>query len=182
MKIQFLQESFDYTGKELRPLFIYEKGIKGSALVAWQGSCHVKTEDLVDAEDKVKSDFIKSENMLHFVGEFFHKDIFYGIFVQRFFAETVKNYLNEKTDQTFERKGDDVYCGDKKLNVSIATVGRLSSLIHFGVNISSKNTPVPTIGLEDLGLDSKAFANEILQAIKAELDSIEQASMKVLAF
>lgn len=181
MKTLFLDSNFTYFGKELRSLFLYEKGLKeSSGLLSWIGPCDVSTEALVDQADKENSDIIFSENMAHFIGEFFHRDIFYGIMVQRLMAEIIKTYINEKCENfKFAREGDDLFFGGKKLNVSIATVSPISTLVHFGVNVSSKNTPVEVIGLEDLGLDSLIFANDILLLIKNEIESIERAGIKV---
>lgn len=181
MKALFLDSNFTYFGSELRSLFLYEKGLKvSSGLLSWIGPCEVSTEALVDQADRENSDLIFSEKMVHFIGEFFHRDVFYGIMVQRLMAEIVKTYLNEKCEShEFKRVGDDLYCESKKLNVSIATVSPLSSLLHFGVNVSSKNTPVEAIGLEDLKIDPFCFAKDILALTKSEIESIESASVKV---
>ncbi len=179
MKNLFLDKSFKYTGPELRTHFLYEHGLKGDGFLSWMGPCEVKVDSMVDMEDRVNKDHIFSESMLHILGEFFHKDIFYGIFVQRFIAEQVRELLSSKTQKSFVRRGDDVYLEDKKLNVSIATVSSLSSLVHFGINISSKNTPVKTVGLDEFSIDVKAFSEELLSKIKSELQSIDEASKKV---
>ena len=131
MKTLFLKEEFPYTGPELRSLFLYEKGLKGDGVLAWIGPCDVKTSDLVDAEDRIKNDFIKSKKMVHFLMEFFHRDVFFGVCIQRLTAEIMIDVLSEKSEKIFTRKGDDIYCGSKKLNVSIATVSSLSTLVSF---------------------------------------------------
>lgn len=177
----FLDQEFPYTGPELRSLFLYEKGIKGDGVLSWVGSCDVKTQDLVDAEDKVTNDFIKSKKMVHFVAEFFHKDVFFAICVQRLTAEIVIDVLNSLSSKTFVRKGDDIYCDHKKLNVSIATVSPLSALMHFGVNIDSEGAPVPAVGLKDLNIDPDTFAKQVLSRLKEELESIYAASVKVFS-
>ena len=181
MKTLFLESQFPYLGGELKSLFLYEKGLKeASGLLSWIGPCDVSTEALVDQADRENNDLIFSENMVHFIGEFFHREIFYGIMVQRLMAEIIKTYLNEKCEGfKFRREGDDLYSERKKLNVSIATVSPVSSLVHFGVNVSSKNTPVETIGLEDLKIDPVIFAKDILSLMKNEIESIESASVKV---
>ena len=184
MKTSFLKNQFKYTGKELHSHFLYEMGVQGSGIISWIGPCEVKIDSMVDMEDRVNNDHIFSESMLHFMGEFFHKDIFYGIFVQRIIGEHVRSILKEMCGKEFIRNGDDLYlkeqgASDKKLNVSIATVSNLSSLVHFAVNISSNNTPVKTIGLKDLNIDPELFSTEVLDSIKQELVSIEKASVKV---
>ncbi len=176
---KFLTQELAYTGPQLRSLFLYEYGLKGDGVLSWIGPCDVKTDDLVDAKDRLKNDFIKSKKMVHFLCEFFHKDIFFGICVQRIMAEIVIDILVSLTNKSFLRKGDDVYCDGKKLNVSIATVSSLSSLIHFGVNVDSKGAPVAAIGLKDLNVDPVAFITLCLKKFKEELNDIYQGSFKV---
>lgn len=179
MKTLFLDEKTTYTGPQLRSLYLYEKGLKGDGMISWIGPCDVKTNDLVDAEDRVQNDFIKSKEMVHFLAEFFHKDVFFGICIQRLLAEIVIDVLEKMTKEKFERKGDDIYSSGKKLNVSIATVSPVSTLIHFGVNVDSEGAPVPAIGLMDLSVDAKIFAERVLELLKKEIDEIFEASVKV---
>jgi hypothetical protein len=179
MKTLFLEENTSYTGPQLRSLYLYEKGLKGDGILSWIGPCHVKTSNLVDAEDRVQNDFIKSKEMVHFLAEFFHKDIFFGICIQRLMAEIVIDVLNEFSKEKINRRGDDVYCGDKKLNVSIATVSPVSTVIHFGVNVDPEGAPVSAIGLKDLGVDARFFAEQVLSRVEKEIEQIHQASVKV---
>jgi len=109
MKTLFLDEVFKYSGKELRSHFLYEKGLKGSGIISWIGPCEVQIDSMVDMEDRVNNDHIYSESMLHFIGEFFHRDVFYGIFAQRMIGEHIKNLIKETSGHDFIRKGDDLY-------------------------------------------------------------------------
>ena len=181
MKTLFLNEEAPYTGPQLRSLYLYEKGLKGDGMIAWIGPCDVQTSDLVDAEDRVQNDFIKADMMVHFLAEFFHRDVFFGICIQRLMAEIVIDVLSELSGQKFERRGDDIYCGDKKLNVSIATVSPVSSLIHFGVNVDPTGAPVSAIGLKELGVDPKDFAKRVLDKVQQEVEEIFEASVKVFS-
>lgn len=185
MKTLFLKENFTYTGPELRSLFLYEKGLKGDGMMAWMGPCDVKTNDLVDAEDRVQNDFIKSKKMVHFLAEFFHKDVFFGICIQRLMAEIIIDVLGSFSDKNFERQGDDVYLVENnnknKLNVSIATVSPLSTLIHFGVNVDPEGAPVTAVGLSQLGVDSQKFTEAVLKRVKTEIEQIDEASVKVMS-
>lgn len=179
MTTKFLTEEFSYTGPELRSLFLYEQGLKGDGILSWIGPCDVKTSGLVDAEDRVTNGFIKSKKMVHFLCEFFHKDIFFGICVQRLMAEMVIDVLEGLSDKVCTRKGDDIYIEGEKLNVSIATVSPLSSLIHFGVNVDAEGAPVEAIGLKDLNVEPVVFVNACLEKFEFELEGIYQASVKV---
>jgi len=58
-------------------------------------------------------------------------------------------------------------------------VSPVSALIHLGVNISSENTPVPTLGLDDLEIPVDDFILKVLQGFINEMKGIEQARCKV---
>jgi hypothetical protein len=77
------------------------------------------------------------------------------------------------------RSGSDLYDGRLKLTVSIASVSPVSALIHAGINISSRNTPVPTRGLADYAIEPRAFAEEVLAAYSAECEGLLRARCKV---
>lgn len=182
MQIKQLTEEFSYTGHQLKSLFNLERaGLQGSSLIAWSGPCEVKIPELVDMDDRIKKAPIFSQMMVHFLGEFFHRDIFYGIFIQRLLGEHIKNYIADLSGKALTRKGDDLYMGEQKLNVSIATQTPLSTLVHFGVNVSSKETPVSTISLNDLGVEPAIFSKIILDRMAKEVEGIELASTKVLS-
>lgn len=180
MQAIFLEGEHPYTGSELSSQFGHmTAGILGDSVVAWIGPCDVKTEQLVDGEDVINNDCIYSESMLHIIAEVFHRDIFYGIWLQRFITMTVKELILKETKKDLERRGDDLYFEDQKLNVSIATVSGVSTLVHFGINVISDNTPVKAIGLKDLEIEPKAFASELIQAVESEVLEIDRASKKV---
>ena len=78
VQFHFEESSFLYDGSQLKHLFAYERfGILGTSMVAWTGACKVGTDKMIDGEDKFSNSEIRGDSMLHFVGEFFHKDIFY---------------------------------------------------------------------------------------------------------
>jgi len=180
MESVILKEEHPYTGSELSSQFGHmTAGVLGDSVVSWIGPCDVKTEALVDGEDVINNDFIYSESMVHIIAEIFHKDIFFGIWLQRFITMTVKDLIFRETKKVLKRRGDDLYLDDKKLNVSIATVSGVSTLVHFGINVISDNTPVKALGLKDLEIEPKAFAQELIEIIKDEILEIDRASKKV---
>jgi hypothetical protein len=82
-------------------------------------------------------------------------------------------------DINITRRGSDLYDGDAKLSISIATVTPLSSLIHFGINIVSDNTPVKTKGLKNFDIDPHKFAEQVMTKYKEEYANIDKARCKV---
>ena len=77
------------------------------------------------------------------------------------------------------REGDDLYLRDRKLSVSVATTSPGSGLIHAGFNVRGEGAPVPAIGMEELGLAPRDFAERLLAAYAAEIEGAHQAGAKV---
>ncbi|MGZ3687938.1 MAG: DUF366 family protein, partial [Bdellovibrionota bacterium] len=129
-----------YTGVELRPHFLLsEYGIRGSAVLAFEGPCQVKTEHMVDWEDRLAEDRIEARKMVHFIGEFFGMPLTEGVTLQRLFmsilGETLQRELiSARRPEQVIRDGDDLFVGDRKLSVSIVTASPVSLLLHTGIN------------------------------------------------
>lgn len=183
-----------YTGPELSPHFILSQfKLEGSALVAWQGGALVKTEHLVDWEDRLVNDHIQAKKMLHFMGEFFGLGLREGTWLQRTFASMVCDALNElsktKKKCLWVRKGDDLYYESEKgpkLSVSIVTVSGVSALFHFAMNLDAEGAPVKAIGLYEVFPEFKKssaavekFTKTLLSRFENEWKSVEKAMVKV---
>jgi len=180
LKTAYIKERINYTGKELHSHFAYRRfDIMGDSLVAFSGGCEVKTGDLVDLADVKEKAGIYSEDMLHFIGEFFDHDLDRTILRQRLLIAIIKDAVVELSGRPLVRRGDDIYEGKDKLSVSIATLTPVSGIIHTGINISSKNTPVPTKGLRDYGIEPVFFANGVLDGFVKEMKGISVARCKV---
>lgn len=190
MKYKFISEDMLYDGSQLSSLYAYlNHGVLGDSVLAWVGKCDISVDNIVDAEDLLAGHKIYSENMLHFIVEVFDVSLFAMASLQRLMGSLTKDLMYQKTGQYLVRKGDDLYTSnpdfmpvkdkDKKLNISIATQSPTSSLMHFGINISSKNTPVKTCGLEDFGIDPKNFADELAEALMQEILGLRRATQKV---
>jgi hypothetical protein len=83
-------------------------------------------------------------------------------------------------DKTAVRRvNTDLYDEDAKLSISVATLTPVSSVIHFGINISSANTPVKTKGLEDYGVDPPDLAKKVLERYSQDIEGIYKARCKV---
>jgi hypothetical protein len=181
LKTQWIEERIPYTGLELRSHFALEKwGVVGDNIIAFTGECRVPKGHLVDLLDAKANAVIYSPLMLHFLGEFFNDDLEKAIWRQRLFVTILKEKCEALTPKLrLQRKGNDLYDGDKKLNVSIATATPLSTLLHIGVNIETQGTPVPTTGLRDYQIDSVSFAKEALQQFTQEVDGVYHDLCKV---
>lgn len=197
MQIQtkFITEQMPYTGPELRPHFLLQKwNLRGSALASFIGPCEVKTEHLVDWEDRLENDFIRSKLMAHFLGEFFGISLAEGVLYQRLFMSIAGDEIARTTKKPIERSGDDLFWADakgekRKLSVSIVTASPVSVLLHAGINLNAEGAPVKAAGLFDLGLGSDNAAqgllpiheliSRILGLFQEEAQGVEWACAKV---
>ncbi len=195
MQSKWVNESFTYDGYQLRSSFGYSQyGILGDSLISWRGSCDVQRDHIVDIEDLLNKSEIHSQEMVHFIIEMFNQPLSTAVAYQRLFVTLTKDvicqFLSEiphnnipshltKFYDKLKRKGDDLYFEDKKINVSVATTSPISSLIHVGVNVISKGTPVPTMGLNDFNIDPYEFSKKIMDCFVEEYNSMKKAMCKV---
>jgi hypothetical protein len=179
-----LEPRVDYCGLELRPHFIRERfGLHGDAAIVFRGACHVAGDALVDLADREARAHIASRDMLHLMVERFETDLPRAVLLQRLLAamvaDRVRRSLSADRAALVVRSGDDVFVGDGKLTVSIATLSIVSSLIHFGINVDDRDTPVPTAALDPLGIPVEPFAQGLLDDLAAEIEGIADAMSKV---
>lgn len=180
LSIQNLNNPLSYTGKELKSHWIYETtGILGNALISFQGPCEVKLDHMVDLEDIKNNAPIYSPEMVHFLGEFFIDSLDQGILIQHLLVATVYGWLWENGVSDLSRRGNDLYFKGRKLSVSIATKNPVSVLIHFGINVKTEGTPVPTSGLNEMKIEPKSLAKACLETFSRDYEIWRTARFKV---
>ncbi|UCD20028.1 MAG: DUF366 family protein [candidate division WOR-3 bacterium] len=174
-------EELEYTGEQLRSSFARTTyNIPGDSIVAFCGPCDVKKEHMVDLEDLQRGARIYSENMLHFIVEHHDTDLERAVLRQLVLTNIVMDMLNRQLNGLRVRRvHTDLYDGDAKLTVSVATVTPLSSLIHFGINIKSSNTPVKSRGLADYKIEPVDFARIVVKEYASEIDRLHEVRCKV---
>lgn len=174
---QILEKKRAYTGPELRPHYLLtEFGLKGSALGVWFGPCEVKTDHMVDWEDRLAKDFIRSKEMIHFLGEFFGWELRETVVLQRLLVSIV---AAELASYGCTRDGDDLFIQGRKLSVSIVTASPVSQLLHLGINIDPEGAPVAAIGLKELGVNPLSLTQKVVEQFSTEFESFEWACAKV---
>lgn len=185
MKYKFLNKEIKYNGSQLHSHFGYENGVNGDSIVSFVGPAEVK-EHLVDCEDKLKNDFINSEQMLHFIIEIFDISLREMVVWQRLFITQTIDFLKVlaiPNSINIRRERDDIFVRDKKFSVSIATLSPVSGLIHVGLNIKvGENCPVIASSfddLPDLGYDVKSFAIILMDRFVKEFQDIQDVCYKV---
>jgi hypothetical protein len=181
MKSQYIQENIVYTGEQLQSNFAYRRcGILNDSIIAFSGTCDIQKEHMVDIEDLRAGNAIYSESMLHFIIEHFKADLEHAVLRQMLFAGLAKDAIDTAVGKCIVRcEGSDLYDGDAKVSISVATRTPVSAVIHFGINITSYNTPVKTRGLKDYGIEPVGFAQELLQAYVLLDDMVQKARCKV---
>lgn len=180
--IQFVVSSKDreYTGVELRPHFLLQElELKGSGIGIFTGRCFVKTEHLVDWEDRLAEDRIEAKRMIHFIGEFFGMSLNEGVLTQRFLMGLIGEILNHDFGKKVTRKGDDLYSQQRKLSVSIVTASPVSILLHTGINVDPDGAPVPAIGLRELAVEPEALITRVKERFLEEWSDMKWACTKV---
>ena len=176
MNKHFAAKRIDYIGQQLRSGWAKETfGLEGDCIVSFIGECDVKPEYMVDLVDLQEESRIYSPLMLHFIVEHSGADLEKGVLRQRLLAAIAGEYLRSETGLLIIREGDDLYLEKRKISVSVATVSPVSTLIHFGINILTKDVPVPACGLEELGLEPDVTAHRLMESYVTELTSAEKA-------
>lgn len=181
MEGRYITEEIAYTGEELRSHWAFRRfHLLGDSIVAFQGPCHVAADRMVDLAD-VKADApIRSERMLHLIVEHFGGDLEKAVLRQRLLVCIIGEILiGFGVSPPFERRGDDLFHGERKLSVSIATKTPVSCMIHVGLNVVNWGTPVPTVGLADMGIDSEDLARKVIHQYLQEMQGIREAECKV---
>jgi hypothetical protein len=195
VKTKFAHERIDYTGRELRSGWLAERlGLEGDAIGAFRGSCMVSGGDLVDLEDFEAGNIVAGQDMVHFIVEIKGLCLAGITYAQRLLCSMVREILNSVgggsgaggvgggvagAGARVERRGDDLFVGEGKLSVSVATVSPKSGLIHLGLNVTTEGVPVRAACLADLGVDPAWLADRVLAAFAAEVDSCLKASGEV---
>lgn len=180
-----LSEERPYLGPELTAHFLRSTfGLHGDAVAAWVGPVRVGIDALVDLEDREAGAFIAGDRMLHVVAELYDWSLLSMVGLQRLMASRVADLTRQAARGevgAIRRQGDDVYVGDGKLTVSIATASVTSSLLHFGVNVGPGGAPVPIACLDELGIELAPFARSLVDEVAAEIEDMRAARAKVRA-
>lgn len=175
-----IEESFIYDGTQLRSHWIYDKlGLGGDAIIAFIGPADVSLKRMVDLEDVRRKAPIFSPSMLHFIGEWFIDSLDQGILLQHLFVSTLYGSLWELGAERLEKRGNDIFHDERKLNVSICTRTATSVVMHTGVNIETHGTPVPTSGLAEMKINARQLAERVLSDFSQDTSVRSRSRWKV---
>jgi hypothetical protein len=178
---KFLDERITYTGRELTSHWAFRRfNLLGDSIVAFVGPCDVPIDRMADLEDVKSNAPIRSDEMLHFIVEHFGDELETTVLRQRLLICLMAEQLHTAAGgKEIVRRGDDLYRGDEKLSVSIAVKSPVSCMIHAGLNVVRRGTPVKAVGLTDLGVDPRPFGEEVIGRYLEECEGIFMARCKV---
>ncbi len=180
MRIVQLEEPLRYDGLQLATAFVDQHAPDAAdVLVLFEGEADVPVEHMVDLEDAEAGDSIYSPLMAHWIVE--HRDLSLSeaVWRQRLLGRLAADWVAHRAGITVEVRGDDLYVGEGKLTVSIATRSPRSALIHFGMNVEIEGTPVPAAGLRDLRIPAREVLRAVARLYANEVASARHAVRKV---
>ncbi len=180
LEIRQFSEDINYDGSQLSPHWIYKNtGVMGDATASFVGACDIPYSNMVDLEDVLAKEQICSSRMLHFITEIFGRDCLFGSTLLSVFVSEIQNELLSK-GVNVTKKGDDLFIKDGKLSIAIATATPVSTLMHIGINVTTKGTPVKTASLEEHKIDPIQFSSSVLERFNKEYSRIILAACKVV--
>jgi hypothetical protein len=180
MRSLFIRDEILFTGEQLTSFWAYKNyDLLGDNIIAFIGPCEVAPEYIIGIDHFKKKTQIKSQRMLHFLVEHFDRDLEKAILRQKLLVDILKDKLNHRLKgDILQRWGDDLFDTDSKLTVSATLKTSVSTKIHLGINISSKDTPVKTKGLEDYGIDPDDISQAVMDQYRMDMRLISQKLCK----
>jgi hypothetical protein len=180
MKVVVIESALQYDGLQLSSAFMDQHAPgEDDAVVLFVGEADVPVEHLVDREDAEAGAFIYSPSMAHAVVEHRGLELGEGVWRQRMLVRLAAQWINSRSGISVEVRGDDIYVGEGKLSVSVATNSSRGCLIHLGVNVEIEGVPVRAAGLRDLRIPATEFLQALARLYAEEMASAKHATSKV---
>jgi len=138
------------------------------------------TENLIDLEDKLNNDFIKSEWAFNFCWEIPGMCPAGSVAFQRLFNVNIANILQKYVKaESFAIDGDDIMIDGKKASVSIAYVKDGAALGHTGINILAGDK-APDFAYSTKIKNTESFQVEVVNCFYEMVQSIFVATTKII--
>jgi hypothetical protein len=186
-------EQITYDGTAIGPHWALDKfDILGNSMISFRGPLKVPQAEMVDLldvkeEGELGTYLITGKEAVQWIIEDFlphppNMELEYSRL--RILVLVILEVLRKTIpDREFRRSHTDIYVGEQKLSVGIATISKVSGKIHYALNLSSEGVPahVKAMGLYDLGLKSSdihAFSEEVGEAYLEEISRIARDCMK----
>jgi len=186
-------EQITYNGTAIGSHWALDKfDILGNSMISFRGPLKVPQSEMVDLldikeEGELGSYLITGKEAVQWIIEDFsphppNMELEYSRL--RILVLVILEVLRKTIpDGEFRRSHTDIYVGEKKLSVGIATISKVSAKIHYALNLSSEGIPshVKAIGLYDLGMKSlevHSFSEEVGELYIEEMSRIARDCMK----
>ena len=184
MRTHLARRRIRYDGSQLGAHWIYRTfGVVGDAVVGFRGPCAVSAAEMADLDDLLHGPGITGDDMVHLLLEVFgEQDLAKAVWRQRLLVAVAHETLVALgARRRLRRQGDDLWCGARKLSISVAAITPVSTVTHLGLNVVATGVPkgVRALGLADLGIEPGAFLRAVLAAFQAEAGSVAAAACLV---
>jgi len=180
MQTLYVNNKLDYSGSQFEPHWIYKNfKLESDSIVSFIGNADIPLENILKIKDQSGEVFTCSDLMLHFVIEHFDNNLDIAVYRKRLLIVSIKEEL-EKYGIRITRIGGDLYSNKRRLSIAIAISSTVSALLYTGINLDTRDEPVKTLGLKELGIkDIKSFAQNIMLSYRKELEGIYEERCKV---
>ncbi|NPD87190.1 MAG: DUF366 family protein [Asgard group archaeon] len=187
--VEDFKNSIVYDGSQLSSQYIANNyDVLGNSILVFRGGMSLSPAEMVDIKDIQREShlaeiLISSSDSLHIIIEEFDiqpPNLEIEYYRLRLLILIILEKLNAKGIKA-QRKGTDIYIGEKKLNVAIASVGVTNSKIHLGLNVGSSGFPqhVTAIGLLELKFEDNQLKEWIISVIKQYVDEVQMVKEDV---
>jgi len=180
LDIRFLGNK-DYVDGTLRSGFFKSEK---DYIVSFIGNADVTFDGMCDRDDlNTEAPFIKGY-MLHFIAEFKNTTLQEMMLYQRLFARIVYDELRSSTICSQLRiTGNDIYVGDRKLSVGIATSTITNTqIMHYALNITKGDCPLDVEYLSRIApnIDPRSFSINLMKIFNKEVEKARKKCSAVL--
>ncbi|MHA1953097.1 MAG: DUF366 family protein [Candidatus Heimdallarchaeaceae archaeon] len=187
--IEDFKNNIIYDGSQLSSQYIANNyDVLGNSILVFRGGMSLSPAEMVDIKDIQREShlaeiLISSDDSLHIIVEEFDTQP-PNLEIEYYRLRLLTLIILEKLDLKgikAQRKGTDIYIGEKKLNVAIASVGVSNSKIHFGLNVGNSGFPhhVNAIGLLELEFKDNQLKEWIMSVVKQYIDEVQMVKEDV---
>lgn len=145
------------------------------------------TLNLIDLEDSLEKDYIKSEKAINFCWEIPNLDPFGAVAFQRLLNTNIANILYKYINKPITVKGDDIMVvvddsgSYKKASVSITYSKEHVAIGHTGINIrAGECAPSFAYSTELNETDTKSFIDDVCKTFYNMVEDMFIATTKVI--
>lgn len=180
--VEDFENNIVYDGSQLSSQYIANNySVLGNSILVFRGGMSLSPNEMVDIKDIQREShlaeiLISSDDSVHMIVEEFDMqppNLEIEYYRLRLLTLIILEKLGAK-GIIAQRRGTDIYIGEKKLNVAIASVGVTNSKIHLGLNVGRTGFPehVSAIGLLELEFEESKLKDWMISIVKQYIDEV----------